>query len=213
MTRGKFITFEGIEGSGKSTQMNSLAEWLIAGGHPVLTTREPGGTAIGAEIRKILLSEKTKGLIPVSETALYLADRFQHIREVIIPALKAGNIVLCDRYHDSTIAYQGYARELSIEWLDAVWRGSNLAFEPDVTILLDLDPETGIVRSLNKLRKHGMDESRFEREGIDFHTRVRNGFLELAKLHSHRYIVLDALQSQERLQSQIQARIRERLQI
>jgi dTMP kinase len=192
MKRGKFVTFEGIEGCGKSTQMELAAGWFASKKFPVFSTREPGGTERGREIRKILLSESTTSLVPLSEALLYLADRFQHIKEVIEPHLKAGEFVLCDRYHDSTIAYQGYGRNLSLRLLDRVWQDSGMNTDPDVTLLFDLDPQIGLQRSLQKLQKKNLDESRFEKEDIEFHTRVRDGFLTLAKFNPNRIIVVDA---------------------
>jgi dTMP kinase len=192
MKRGKLITFEGIEGCGKSTQVELAAGWFASKQLPYFTTREPGGTDTGREIRKILLSEKTVSLVPLSEALLYLADRFQHISEVIEPHLSAGEFVLCDRYHDSTVAYQGYARNLSLRLLDRVWKDSEMNIEPDLTILLDLDPQVGLQRSIQKLKKANLDESRFEKETLEFHTRVREGFLTIARFNPHRVTVLDA---------------------
>jgi dTMP kinase len=192
MRKGRLITFEGIEGSGKSTQMALVADWLEGNGLPVWRTREPGGTRVGAEIRKILLSEQTGQLLPHSEALLYLADRFQHIREVITPRLAAGDMVLCDRYHDSTIAYQGFARGLPLEWLEGVWNHSGLAREPDLTLIFDIDPDTGIRRSLEKLKRQKLDEARFEKEALVFHSRVREGFKTLARRHPGRIRLIDA---------------------
>jgi dTMP kinase len=192
MSSGRFVTFEGIEGCGKSTQIKLLSEWLRKGQIKHHVTREPGGTPVGLEIRKILLSDQTESLSPISESLLYLADRFQHIEEVIRPHLDAGDLVLCDRYHDSTLAYQGYARGISMELLQEVWTQSQVAIDPDLTILLDLDPQIGLRRSLEKLRAQNLDESRFEQESLEFHIRVREGFLDLAKRHPDRYAVLDA---------------------
>jgi dTMP kinase len=203
MKRGLFVTFEGIEGCGKSTQVQLASKWLEAQGIPHLVTREPGGTHIGTEIRKILLSENTVELQPVAEALLYLADRFQHIVEVIRPALDSGKIVLADRYHDSTVAYQGYGRGIPVQWIENIWVGSNAALVPDLTILLDLDPQVGLQRSLEKLRARGLDESRFEKESLEFHIRVREGFLTLAKVDPKRFRILDASQSVEKIHRQV----------
>jgi dTMP kinase len=192
MKRGIFITFEGIEGSGKSTQVQSASAWLKSRGIDHTITREPGDSTIGKDIRRILLSDKTSSLHPVSEALLYLADRFEHINEIIRPQLDAGKIVLCDRYHDSTVAYQGYAREIPLDWIQNIWSGSGQALIPDLTFLLDLDPEIGLNRSLEKLRAAGLDESRFEMESLEFHTRVRTGFLEIAKQDPKRFKIIDA---------------------
>ena len=203
MKRGLFVTFEGIEGCGKSTQVQLASTWLDKQNIPHLVTREPGGTQIGTEIRKILLSEKTVELQPVAEALLYLADRFQHIVEVIRPALDSGKIVLADRYHDSTVAYQGYGRGIPVQWIENIWVGSHGALIPDLTILLDLDPQIGLQRSLEKLRARGLDESRFEKEALEFHVRVREGFLKLAELDPKRFKVINASQSTEKLHRQI----------
>lgn len=192
MKRGALVTFEGIEGCGKSTQLRLATGWLEKKGIGFYQTREPGGTSIGGEIRKILLSQSTVALAPLAETLLYLADRFQHITEIIQPHLMQAELVLCDRYHDSTVAYQGYARRISLEFIERIWRGSGLAIDPDLTLLFDLDPEHGIRRSLQKLNAQQLDEARFEQEAIDFHARVRQGFLELARKNPERVIVIDA---------------------
>jgi dTMP kinase len=193
MKQGLLITFEGIEGSGKSTQLRLAADWLKDRGIPLYCSREPGGTEIGAEIRKILLSQKTVALAPFSETLLYLADRFQHITEILLPRLESGDLVLCDRYHDSTVAYQGYARGISLELISQIWSRSGLAIEPDLTLLFDVDPEIGIRRSLEKLQEQRLDESRFEQEAIEFHTRVREGFLALSRENPERIVLVDAV--------------------
>jgi dTMP kinase len=203
MKRGLFVTFEGIEGCGKSTQVQLASTWLDKQNIAHLVTREPGGTQIGTEIRKILLSEKTVELQPVAEALLYLADRFQHIVEVIRPALDSGKIVLADRYHDSTVAYQGYGRGIPVQWIENIWVGSNVALIPDLTILMDLDPQIGLQRSLEKLRARGLDESRFEKEALEFHIRVREGFLELAKLNSNRFKIIDASLPAEKIHESI----------
>jgi dTMP kinase len=192
MKRGFLVTFEGIEGCGKSTQLRLASEWLGKKGVPFYKTREPGGTSIGAEIRKILLSQNTVALAPLAETLLYLADRFQHITEVIRPHLQQAEVVLCDRYHDSTVAYQGYARKISLELIENIWRGSALAIDPDLTLLFDLEPEQGIRRSLQKLNAQQLDEARFEQEAIEFHARVREGFLDLARKNPERITIIDA---------------------
>lgn len=203
MAKPLFITFEGVEGSGKSTQLQLTAEWLKHKGAAVYCTREPGGTAIGIEIRKILLSEKNSSLAPFTEALLYLADRFQHLKEVIRPRLSAGEIVLCDRYHDSTIAYQGYARKIPLQLLNDIWALSDLALEPDYTFLFDLDPATGIKRSLSKLASGNVDESRFEKETLDFHRKVREGFLALAETNPRRIFVINATRPVEDIQLEV----------
>jgi thymidylate kinase len=204
-----FITFEGIEGCGKSTQLKLASQALEKQNFRICCTREPGGTAIGTQIRKILLSESSSGLAPLSEALLYMADRFQHIQDVIRPAINEGQIVLCDRYHDSTIAYQGYARKIPLALLDSIWKTS--ALEPDLTILLDLDPEQGLERSLRKLAAQQMDESRFEKEALQFHRDVRNGFLSLANQNPNRIRIIDATGSVEEVHHRVMRILEERL--
>jgi dTMP kinase len=213
MNRGRFVTFEGIEGSGKSTQLNLLSRWFSQNKVPFVATREPGGTEIGTQIRRILLSEQTRGLSALSETFLYLADRFQHVEEVIRPQLEQGNVVLCDRYHDSTVAYQGYARKIPLALLQNIWSQSGNALEPDLTLLFDLDPEIGIQRSMQKLRNANLDESRFETEMLAFHADVREGFLAIARTNPDRVVVLNANDSVQAVQEQVVRVIQTRLKI
>ena len=208
-----FITFEGIEGCGKTTQQKLAARWLEQQGFAVCTTREPGGTELGVQIRKILLSENSGSLVPLSEALLYMADRFQHITEVIRPALKKKEIVLCDRYHDSTIAYQGYARGISLEILTTIWMRSEIMLEPDLTLLFDLDPETGLDRSLRKLAAQNIDESRFEKEALGFHTKVREGFLEILRKNGHRMEYIDAGKSIDAVHERVIEILSKRLKI
>ena len=207
LKRGLLITFEGIEGCGKTTQLQMASEWLGEKGLTLRCTREPGGTRIGAEIRKVLLSQNTVALAPLAETLLYLADRLQHVTEVIRPHLQNGEIVLCDRFHDSTVVYQGHARGISLAFIESIWRSSALAIDPDLTLLFDLAPEQGIERSLEKLRAQHLDESRFEQEGIEFHTKVRNGFLTLAKNNPQRIKVIDASRSIEEVHKDVILRL------
>lgn len=213
MKKSFFITFEGIEGCGKTTQLKLAARWLEEQGFAVCSTREPGGTEIGIQIRKILLSENSTGLTPLSEALLYMADRFQHIQKVILPSLAKGEIVLCDRYHDSTIAYQGYARGISLEILAAIWNHSGTAVEPDLTLLLDLEPKTGLERSFQKLAALKIDESRFEMETLQFHGRVREGFLTLLKQNPARIRIIDASKSIDSVHEQVTIAIKEHLKI
>ena len=203
MKRGLFVTFEGIEGCGKSTQLKLAADQLKIAGIRCFCTREPGGTDIGSQVRKILLSESNSDLLPLCECLLYLADRFQHVSEILQPHLNEDEVVLCDRYHDSTVAYQGYARGVPLEWLEAIWQGSGFALKPDLTLLLDVDPEVGLRRSFQKLRKEELDEWRFEKEEIAFHKRVRDGFLTLSILEPQRIKVIDASGSIEEIHGKI----------
>jgi dTMP kinase len=189
-----FITLEGIEGSGKTTQIARLAGFLQDSGIECVTTRQPGGTRVGENLRSILLDPANRTLDPTAELLLYLADRAQHIHELISPCLKSGKTVVCDRYYDATLVYQGFARGLSIELIRNLHR---LLFDdlmPDITLLLDLPPRLGLDRAweqLNAGQRSGR-ESRFEAEKIAFHEKVRAGYLELARLEPDRIRVIDA---------------------
>jgi len=185
--QGTFITFEGIEGSGKSTQITLLYDYLTRSGREVTLTREPGGTPVGDRIRKILLDPASKALDPTAELLLYAASRAQHIREVILPALKAGRIVLCDRFSDATLAYQGYGRGLSIQMIDELDRIVTAGMKPHLTVLFDIDARTGLGRARGRNAKKGLAaEARFENENISFHTRVRDGYFLLASREPER---------------------------
>ena len=199
--RGKFITFEGLDGTGKSTQMRKLAAKLRAAGHGVVETREPGGTATGEKIRRVLLDSATEGLSPMAEMALMFASRAQHILEVIEPALDSGMIVLCDRFTDSTEAYQGSGRKLGSEAVLKLHRVLCGDLRPDLTILLDNDLGKSIgrarrrnhkaVRRAESLGEHG-DENRFEQQNRAFFARVRDGYAAIAKREPGRVVVVDA---------------------
>ncbi len=193
-----FITLEGIEGSGKTTQIGRLVEFLEDRGIECVTTRQPGGTLIGENIRSILLDPANSALAPMTELLLYMADRSQHIYELIRPCLKAGKAVICDRYFDATVVYQGFARGLNIELIQQLHQILFDDLKPDVTLLLDLAPEVGLQRAwqqLNAGQRSGV-ESRFEAETVAFHEKVRAGYLELARLEPDRFRIIDAAQSQ-----------------
>lgn len=193
MSRGYFVTFEGPEGSGKSTQLRRLAERLSEAGQVVRATREPGGPPIAEQIRTVLLSPANGAMLPATEALLFMAARAQQTAEVIQPALAAGTIVLCDRYTDSTLAYQGYGRGLPLATLEALNAFATGGLTPDLTILLDLPVAAGLAR------KHGDEWNRLEGEEVAFHERVRAGYHELARSAPHRYLVLDAQVSVEQL--------------
>ena len=196
-----FITLEGIEGSGKTTQIDRLAAFFENRGTECVTTRQPGGTVIGENIRSILLNPSNHTLEPMAELLLYLADRAQHINEVIRPALAAGKAVICDRYFDATVVYQGFARGLSVELLLDLHRILFDNLKPDITLLLDLPPQLGLERAwqqLNSGQREG-HESRFENEALAFHEKVRAGYLELARLEPQRFHVIDADRSAEQV--------------
>ena len=178
--RGLFITFEGLDGCGKTTQLARLSDTLADRGLKVLATREPGGSAIGERVRSILLDSRTAGLSPLAELALMFADRVQHVEEVIEPALRSGKIVLCDRYTDSTEAYQGHGRELGSELVLSLHRRLCHDLWPDLTLLLDSDLDASVSRARNRNEKSDSAEGRFEREGAAFFQRVNQGFDEIA---------------------------------
>lgn len=197
--RGKFITFEGLDGTGKSTQQRKLAAALRAAGHTVVETREPGGTLTGEKIRKVLLDSATAGLSPQAEMALMFASRAQHIAEVIEPALAHGSVVLCDRFTDSTEAYQGSGRKLGSDPVLELHRVLCGDLQPDLTLLLDSDAASVVSRARRRnkrasrtaARGHG-DENRFEQETRAFFARVHEGYLQIAKREPQRVIVVDA---------------------
>jgi len=186
LSRGIFITFEGLDGCGKTTQIERLAATLIARGFDVLATREPGGSAIGERIRAILLDSRTAGLSPSAELALMFADRAQHVDEVILPALRARRVVLCDRYTDSTEAYQGSGRELGSQIVLELHRELCHDLWPNLTLLLDSDLDASIARARNRNQNATADEERFENEGASFFRRVQRGFEEIAQRDTHR---------------------------
>ena len=196
-----FITLEGIEGSGKTTQIGRLVEFLEDRGIECVTTRQPGGTLIGENIRSILLDPANSALAPMTELLLYMADRSQHIYELIRPCLQAGKTVICDRYFDATVVYQGFARGLNFELIQQLHQILFDDLKPDVTLLLDLAPQVGLQRAwqqLNNGQRSGL-ESRFEAETVAFHEKVRAGYLELARLEPGRFRIIDAAQSQDQV--------------
>ncbi len=201
MSRGLFITFEGIDGCGKSTQARRLERRLEEEGIASLLLREPGGTPISEDIRKVLLNPDNSSMAPENEALLLAASRSQLLKEVIIPRLEKGTIVLCDRYIDSTLAYQGFGRDLPQKWLRQINR---LAFElaiPDKTFLFDLPVDVALSRLGNRQR------DRIEATGVDFLEKVRNGFLTLAEQESDRYIILDGQNQIEELEKEISSQV------
>ena len=189
-----FISFEGIEGSGKSTQIERLIDLLRQKGRPCVATREPGATAIGEKIRAVLLSSESSGLIPLAELLLYEADRAQHIHEIILPALMRNEIVLSDRFFDATTVYQGFARGYDMAHIEALHRMVVGTLKPDLTLILDLPVEQGLRRAWQRIdgMKKGQKEDRFEKESIAFHERVRQGYLTLAESEAERFRIIDA---------------------
>ena len=189
---GIFITFEGLDGCGKSTQLLRLHDALSERGIGVLATREPGGTKIGESIRSLLLDSRTAGLSSLAELGLMFADRAQHVKEVIEPALAAGKIVLCDRYTDSTEAYQGYGRELGSELVLSLHRELCNDLWPDLTLLLESDADASIARARSRNQKDDSSEGRFENENAAFFRRVHAGFERIARREGSRIVRIPA---------------------
>ncbi len=198
VTRGMFITFEGPDGSGKTGQMDILANEFIKQGYPILRTREPGGTFIGDQIRATLLDLKNTSMVDRTEALLYQAARAQLVDEKIKPHLAEGGIVLCDRYADSTLAYQGYGHRNTVGSLQGIIHYATGGLIPDLTILLDLAPEVGLER---RLADGGLN--RLDAYDIEFHHRVRAGYLELMKENPDRWVIIDANQDFDQVQSEI----------
>ena len=180
MKQGGFISFEGIEGCGKTTQIALLSEYLKKRSLPHTITREPGGTAVGEGIRKILLNSETIHLTAASELLLFYASRSQNIQEKIKPSLDRGEMVICDRYYHASMAYQGYGRGISLDFIQKLTDLVCHPFRPDLTFLLDIEPEVGLARARARNHARTENEGRFEEEDLDFYNRVRDGYLELA---------------------------------
>lgn len=206
MGRGCFITFEGIDGCGKSTQINMLKEYLGKESREVLLVREPGGTVIGEKIREILLSKKNDNMSPLTELLLFEAARAQITSEVIIPSVEKGITVLCDRFYDSTYAYQGYARGMGGETVELLNNIATGSFAPDITFVLDLSVEQALARRQGR----GEAEDRMEAMGIEFQRKVREGYLELAR-KEERVKLIDASRTAEEIHGDILKIIKEKL--
>ncbi len=192
--KGWFITFEGPEGSGKSTQSQRLCDYLRKAGRDVVMTFEPGGTPIANQIRSVILSCDNVKMTPYCEMFLYAASRSQHVSEIIIPHIEKGGIVVCDRFTDSSLAYQAFAREIGYETVSVVQKYATLGVGPDLTIMLDIPTEIGLERTFKKRNPNKIEKSadRMELENIEFHRKVREGYLKLAKLEPERIKVINA---------------------
>ncbi len=189
-----FITLEGIEGCGKTTQVKRLAKKLKGLGISLITTLEPGGTRIGKHIRKILLDSRNKNLSPLTELILYAADRAQHVAELIRPALDQGKWVICDRFFDATVVYQGFARGQDMNLIQTLNAQVTQGIQPDITFLLDCPVDMGLSRALARNERQSQKgQDRFEREALDFHRAVRQGYLDLAGKNQDRFVVVDAV--------------------
>ncbi|MCI0402079.1 MAG: dTMP kinase [Acidobacteria bacterium] len=184
--RGLFLTFEGIDGCGKTTQLNLLADYLGRLGLPYLVTREPGGTELGEQIRKILLRRSSQGMDPRNEVLLYFASRAQNVAQVIRPALEEGRIVLCDRFTDASLAFQGYGRGLDLRFIRQLHKFACQGVNPNLTFVLDINPETSVRRARDRNVSARRDEGRIEGEALSFHRRVRRGYRALARLEPRR---------------------------
>ena len=200
---GLFLCFEGGEGAGKSTQAALLNDWLVARGHDVLLTFEPGDTHVGRDIRRIVLDPATGHLSARTEALLYAADKAEHVEKVVMPALAQGTVVITDRYVDSSLAYQGIGREIDAGELEHVLRWATGDLRPHLTVVLDLEPSAGLGRF--------EERDRIEAESLDFHHRARQGFLALAAADPEHYLVLDARADRNHLASQIRDRVEQLL--
>ena len=208
-----FITFEGIEGSGKTTQINYILSYLSKKGYDCVSTREPGDTRIGKKIRSILLDPENSDLVSLAELFLYAADRAQHISERILPSLSKGKVVICDRFFDATTAYQGYARGLELSTIDEIHKLVLGDLRPDLTILFDLSPEVGLKRAWQQINDGSRSgaETRFENEKITFHETVRDGYLKLAEKEPERFCVIDASKEEHDVRKMIEKIVDEKI--
>lgn len=203
--KGRFVTFEGCEGCGKSTQIKLLSAWLSQRGIPHIVTREPGGSDIAEQIRTIILNGKNTAMCDECEALLYAAARAQHLSEIVAPALDAGKLVLCDRYVDSSLAYQGYARGLGMEFVEGINSFAMKDFRPDLTLFLDLSPDAAFER------KHGADRGdRMEQLGLAFHRKVYQGYLKLAEAYPDRIAKVDCSGPREQTRQNITDILKER---
>jgi dTMP kinase len=195
-----FITFEGVEGSGKTTQIQRLKRYLTKRGTLCKVTREPGGCPIGDKVRKILLNPEHRAMTPLSELLLYEASRIQHVKEVIKPLLKKGVVILCDRFSDATVAYQGYGRKIDLHMVKSLNRLTSQGINPDVTFLLDCPSDLGLKRALQRNRTLNKEkEGRFEKEEIQFHHRVRRGYLFIARKEPDRVKVIGTRKGEDKV--------------
>lgn len=208
MKKGKFITVEGPEGAGKTTIIDMLAGNLAEEGYQVLQTREPGGIEIAEQIRSVILDKKNTKMDPRTEALLYAAARRQHLAEKVKPALDEGYIILCDRFIDSSLAYQGYARGLGIEEVYSINSFAIEGMMPELTLYFDIDPESG----LNRINQHkGREVNRLDLEQLDFHHKVREGYLKLMELYPERIFKIDASKPLEEVYQQAESKLKEQI--
>ena len=203
--KGLFITFEGVEGCGKTTQARALLERLRDNGLRAILSREPGGTPVGERCRDILLDIGNTGMQPATELFLYLASRAEHVAHVIVPRLQAGDIVISDRFGDASVAYQGGGRGLGIETVEALNQVATGGVKPDVTFLMDLDPRVGLDRLVKGRGEQSRD--RIESEVLEFHTRVREAYIQSSRQEPHRFVVIDARLSREEIEARVNSSV------
>lgn len=203
--RPRFITFEGLDGSGKSTHLKRAARWLAEAGLDAVVTHEPGGTLIGDELRQLLLDARYRAADGIVELLLVFASRRQHLAEVIDPALAAGQMVLCDRFTDSTLAYQGYGRGVPLETIETVDLVATGRRRPDLTLLFDLPAENARQRGHSPRRQEAGSADRLDAEGLDFYAQVREGFLTLARAEPERFRVIDSSGGKEATEAQVRS--------
>ncbi len=209
--KGILVTFEGIEGSGKSTLITLVSDAFKQIGVEQFVTREPGGTDLGKSLRKVLLAPQGADITPLAELFLYAADRTQHINEVLLPAIKAGKAVLCDRFSDATEAYQGYGRGIPLKIVKAVIDQAREGLIPDLTVLLDLPPAKSLVRVRKRnIRNSLTDETRFDDEELAFHERVREGYLAISGREPERFLILDGMASPDDLARKVMEELENR---
>ena len=212
MKKGLFITFEGGEGSGKTTLLKRVQLDLENHSFSTLSTRAPGGTFLGAQIRDILLHKKTERFAKKTELFLFLADRAQHTQEILLPALDEGKIILCDRFNDSTLAYQGAEREGNLSFIETLCQYAVDELEPDLTLYLDLDPKLGLQRARRAISQDGKASyDRMENETLEFHQRVRECYLKLVKEHPKRIVLIDAGRPLDEVFGSVIEKIKKRL--
>ena len=215
MKLGKLISFEGIDGSGKTTQIRLISHWLKENGYKNIVTYQPGGSRVGQQIRKILLDKKNVHLNKETELLLYLADRIQNINENIIPSIKKGHIVLCDRFHESTIAYQGYGRKMDLNFIKSIEEKSINPFSPDLIFLLNIDPKLALkrikIKSGIKNSNIHINKDRLETESIEFFERVAKGYLDISKKNPIKFIILNANDEKLILHKKIQKIIKKQI--
>jgi len=210
---GKFITLEGGEGAGKTTQIKLLADALKAGGLDPIITREPGGSPAAEVIRSLLVEGAVDRWQPMTEALLNFAARLEHVQATIEPALAAGRWVLCDRFADSTVAYQGYGHDLGWAVIDELHRLVVGYFQPDLTVILDIPVAEGLARATNREQAEGSREDRYEHMDEGFHQRLRDGFLDIARRNPKRCVVIDAAQEPDKVQAEIRAVVGQRLKV